>query len=376
MTALQAGIQHNYNVAISYYTQKRAMMENYYKEQMVTSIEALEQYINDIVQTFHDSIAQQVINNITYQESKAIVNKTLPDIEIPLPVYDILQKIASAKGKGYTKQGVGALIGNTFENYLVKALQGSNTDFSNAISGAASALANSVVDDLINNLQVSSTGNIKAYTATVKGLKNIRPDIGLNFSKEQLQGYNVELKGLLNLSNLDALKMESLQDHELLKNFLQSNAYGLSVKVWSSANNKEFSQSSILQNMINNQLITYSQYGHRTTWEGQYTMDFVNLQISKYLINIISPTNVAIVTGSGFTWMNDFLANKLFTMQVQLGTVNTSTRGPDGEGFPHIISSSILIKEFKNAEMRFDYKVRMSRRTGRIFMIQRKITTS
>ena len=376
MTALQVGMQHNYNVAISYYAQKRAMMEQYYEQHMSTSINALQEYITTIIEKFHEQIVKQVVDNITFQEGKAIVNKSLPNLEVVLPVQEILEKIANAKGHGYTKQGVGALIGNTFESYSTKALQGTNEEFKDAVSGAASQLADIVVDDLINNLNVVGTGNIKGRAATVKGVKNIRPDIGLNFSDEQLQGYNVELEGWLNLSNIDALKMEVLQDHELLKNFLQSNAYGLSVKVWSQANNKEFAQSSTLQEMINNQLITYSQYGNRTTWEGQYTMDFVNLQVSKYLINIISPTNVAIVTSSGFTWMNDFLANKLFTMQVQLGTINISHRGPDGEGFPQVISSSIMIKQFANAEMRFNYNVRMNKKTGRIFMVQRKITTS
>lgn len=380
MTVLQTNMAANYSLARSYYTAKRKQLEKLYESKMLSSLSDLEVYISQAVEEYHNKIIKQVYDHIDIKQGK-VVNVTLPDVSTSVDVISILEKIAAsvANGKMITRQNVGALLGNTFETFITEAL--STDEFIEAASGVAGELADRVVNTLASGLNVTHTGQIKAKSAVTAGIKNIRPDIGLGFSESQIQGAGVELENWLDIEDLTLSAQDALQSKNILKTFLESEAFGLSLKIWNAdnSNTKKFSDSSTLQAKINEELITINKHGNRTTWESFYTMDYVNYQVSKYLINIISPLNVAVVSGSGLIWMDDFLANRMFYMQVQIHFKDgTSTRGAGYEGFPEIISPGIFIRQVAkdNIQSLFDYNVGVMRKTGKIFMRNRKIISS
>lgn len=368
----QAQIQTNYNFAISYYAQKRKMITNLFQQKTNQSIQKLTEYIDKRASYYWENVVQQVFNYINLNGGKKeLYGKELPDLDLPLSTMNVLKRIVSSKNAN-----IPALLGNEFENFMYKSL--SLNDFGETASSVADNLAESIADDLANSLlSATYTGNIKARSAVVTGKKNIRPDIGLGFSEENKNGVGVELEGWLDISKFldDSYSIIQSNNGELLADFLRSNAFGLSLKIWQNANNQEFSQSVPLQQMINAQLFTFHpQYGFRTTWEGQYTMDFVNYQVSKYLINIINPLNVAMVTGSGFIWMDEFLSNKMLYMQVQLNSLKRSKRGPGGEGFPEVTGPGIFIRAAAKGVNVFNYTTRISS-IGKISMVKRRIKT-
>lgn len=375
MTFLQQGIEQNYSITKAYYTAKRQQLEEIYTSKMISTLSELESYIGEIVEEYQENISEQVYAHLNL-EGGAVTSVTLPDIEVPLAVTTILEKITKSlsSNKMITRQNVGALLGNEFEHFVTHALQ--VNEFTNVASGVASELADRVIETLAQGLNVTHTGQVQAVSAVTKGAKNIRPDIGLGFSREQMSGVGVELEQWLDVSDFVQTGIDSLKSQELIKNFLQSNSFGLSLKIWNAdnSNKKKFSDSVILQEKINNQLLTYSAYGNRTTWESLYAMDYINYQISRYLINIISPLNVAVVTGSGLIWMDDFLSTRIFYMDVQLNSKKKSTRGAGWEGFPEIISPGIFIRQVAKDKIQslYDYNVFVSK-TGRITMKNRKI---
>lgn len=365
----QAQIQQNYNLAIGYYKQRREMITELYLQKTQQSINNLVKYIDERATYYFNNVTQEVFNYINLVGGiKNIKGKTLSDLNFPVEVTKILQAVAAGHGNP------ASLLGNEFEQFLYESL--SLQDYGEVANSVANAQVDTIIDSLLNSFGATHTGNIKARSAVVSGKRNIRPDIGLGFSEENKQGSRVELEGWLDLSDyINATYEEMTSKHnEALKDFLQSSAMGLSLKVWKNPNNQEFSQSKPLMDMINRQLYTvHPQYGYRTTWEGQYAMDYINYQISKYLINIISPLNIAMVTGNGFMWMDEFLSNKIFFMTIQLNSIKKSIRGPGWEGFPEIASPNIYIRAAAKGVNIFNYSVRVSSKTGRISMTKRKI---
>lgn len=368
----QAQIQQNYNVAIGYYKQRHEFMQQLYEMKTGQAIENLTSYINERVEYYWTNVVQEVLKYVNDQGGrKEIKGKELPDLEFSLEAQSVLKQLATAGGLPTT------ILGNEFENFLYESL--SLKDLGDAANAVVAEASDTIVDNLLNSsLSASHTGSITAKSAVVTGKRAIRPDIGLGFSEKNLQGMGVELQGLLDLSEFTNALYEEMksQKNESLLDFLRQPAFGLSLKIWKNANNAEFSSSSPLQNMLNNQLYTYHALGYRTTWEGQYTIDYVNYQLSKYLINIISPLNVAMVTGAGFIWMDQFLENKMFFMHLQLNGIKKSSRGPQLEGFPEITDPGIYIRAAAQGINVFNYTIGHSKKTGKIWMKKRSINTN
>lgn len=369
----QAQIQQNYNIAIGYYKQRHELMQQLYEKQTMQSINQLTNYITNRADYYWSNVVQEVLNYVRDNGGRAgMRGQQLPDLNIPISAQNVLKQIATGGSLATVA------LGNEFEKFLYDSL--SLQEFGEAASGVATEYSDTIVDSLLSSgLQASHTGHITAKSATVKGKRSIRPDIGLGFSEDNLQGIGVELTGLLDLTEFTNALYEEMRskDNESLAEFLRQPAFGLSLKIWKNPNNAEFATSSILQNMLNKQFYTvHPAYGYRTTWEGQYAMDYTNYQLSKYLINIISPLNVAMVTGAGFIWMDEFLQNKLFFMHIQLNDVADSTRGPLAEGFPEITDPGIYIRAVAKGVNVFNYTISRSKKTGRIWMRQRAIKTN
>jgi hypothetical protein len=41
-----------------------------------------------------------------------------------------------------------------------------------------------------------------------------------------------------------------------------------------------------------------------------------NKIVSNYILDIVGPTNIALMTGSGFMWMDSFIGGSLFTIGI------------------------------------------------------------
>jgi len=84
--------------------------------------------------------------------------------------------------------------------------------------------------------------------------------------------------------------------------------------------------------------------GVRHGWERDYTNEYVAYFLSHNIFDIIGPTNIAMLTGGGVIWMDEFLASRIFYMRVQ---IERRLRG--NRIFPGITDPSIYIRNYNNA---------------------------
>lgn len=92
----------------------------------------------------------------------------------------------------------------------------------------------------------------------------------------------------------------------------------------------------------------------KRTWSANYAVNYPVYVLSKYLINIINPINVATITPVGLEWTTDMLAQYRFYMEVSWteptkpGKANEE-RGGGVEVYPSILNKTVLMRQIKSA---------------------------
>lgn len=377
MNEFQSRISSNYEVAKSYYQQRREALRKTFTRDMEDATDSLIKYINLKIDEYEEKVSKKVYSLLDHIDKNSWivpeqVKESLGNEYYDTSVENVLRFLSGGKTAIKSNQNVAAALGNEFENFLERALM------PEALEGQVS----SVITDSLNSMLsgFSGTGSMKSKGWTVTGEKNIRPDIGLNMATAYKDSDGVLRLPDSNLAvelqeefNLDDMLPEDITSNDILKAYLDSNSYGFSLKVWKSAQGKEFTQSKQLQAYINQKF----QEGRkrRKTWESTFTNEYVVWQISRLLINIVGPMNVGIMTGKEFIWMDDFLTRRMFFMDVQLQSLRKSSRGPGYEGFPELPSSSIKIRQLTNDSYVFSSFLRknMNQKIGRIAVRNRKL---
>lgn len=377
MADFQQRISSNYEVAKSYYRQRREALRRFFTQDMEDATDSLINYINEKIDEYEEVVSKKVYSLLEQVDKNAwvvpdTIKNDLSDIEYHTSVRNVLEFLSKGRNAMKSNQNVAAALGNEFEKFLEQALM------PEALEGKVSSIITDNLNSLLSGF--SGTGSMKSTGWTVTGEKNIRPDIGLNMAtayKDETgvlrlkdSGLAVELQEEFDLDNM---LPQDITSNDILQAYLESNAYGFSLKVWKNAQGKEFAQSKQLQTYINNKF----QEGRkrRKTWESTFTNEYVVWQISRLLINIIGPMNVGIMTGKEFIWMDDFITRRMFYMDVQLEALRKSTRGPGYEGYPTVPSSAIKIRQLSNDIHAFSSAMRKTKdaQVGSITVRNRKI---
>lgn len=378
MDEFQSRISSNYEVAKSYYQQRRDNLRKIFSRDMEDATDSLIKYINNKIDEYEEQVSKKVYSLLDHIDKNSWIvpeeiKKSLGNEYYETSVENVLKFLSGGKVAIKSNQNVAAALGNEFENFLERALM------PEALEGQVSSIITDSLNSMLSGF--SGTGSKTSKSWTVTGEKNIRPDIGLNMATAykdsdgvlRLPGSNLAVE-LQEEFYLDDMLPKDVTSNDILKAYLDSNSYGFSLKVWKSAQGKEFAQSKQLQAYINQKF----QEGRkrRKTWESTFTNEYVVWQISRLLINIIGPMNVGVMTGKEFIWMDDFLTRKIFFMDVQLQALRKSTRGPGYEGFPELPSSSIKIRQLTNDSYAFSSSLRknMNQKIGRISVRNRKLT--
>lgn len=258
-------------------------------------------------------------------------------------------------------------IGKKFEEYLAK--------FSVPTNGL-----NQKLDKLID-AKVAQLGNVFSTSALIKGAKQVRPDIGIfvagfTWDKDTATVTNgketekIELDTLVDITSMSQNSMIQDKDfrESVLAHWLEIGAFGVSAKIWNMnrSNKKEFTQSTVLQQMINDDFNS----SYPRTWGSNYARAYADYIVSKNLFNIIGPMNVYLVGGSSVTGFDDFLQSNLLYMNIDYvgapayGTKD-SARESGYEAHPQVISSKIAIQNLRNAEHKIQYySVRHKQKDG------------
>lgn len=373
-------ISNNYEVAKSYYRQRREALRRFFSQDMEDATDSLIEYINKKIDEYEEVVSKKVYSLLEQIDRNSWVipeniKNNINDLEYHTSVQNVLKALSGGKNVFKSNQNVAAALGNEFENFLEQAL------LPQALEGQVSSIITNQLNTLMSGF--SGTGSMKSTGWTVTGEKNIRPDLGLNMAlavKDEngvlrLPDSNLAVE-LQEMFDLNEMMPQDITSSDILKAYLESNSYGFSLKVWKNSQGKEFAQSKQLQNYINQKF----QEGRtrRKTWESTFTNEYVVWQISRLLINIIGPMNVGIMTGREFIWMDDFISRRMFFMDVQLEALRESKRGPGYEGYPLLPNSSIKIRQLTNDVHAFSSSVRKSqdKKIGVIAVRNRKIKKS
>lgn len=372
-------IQSNYASAKDYYSQRRQALEKAFTANMKNNTNAIISYIEEKTHEYEEKVAAMVRKSLDAVDKNTYTVKQnlqlAENLEYRTSIENVIAALSSFKSGTVSNRNIAAALGNEFENFLAQAL--SPEVLEAEIDGAVF----SAVGDMLSGF--SKTGSTKSRSWINAGVKDIRPDLGLNM---QMEIDDSNIARLVNATGPDGKKLavefqemfdldnflpENITSNEIIQSYLNSNAYGFSAKVWSagSMNGKEFSKSSTLQNYINSQFNKTRQANR--TWESNYTARFIIYQISKDLLNIIGPLNVALITGNSFIWMDEFLTKRMFYMDMQFESVREeSSRGEGKEGYPLVPNSSIKIRVLSNDFQQFTTRATKS---GTISIRNRRI---
>lgn len=232
------------------------------------------------------------------------------------------------------RKPVAAFLGDRFETYVTNVMQ----SFGKTMGVAGQQLADNLLTEYFKQ-----TGAMRSTGATVKDAQNIRPDIIVGNITYDIQnngapsqkvltgnGVAIELQGKVDLDSQTAID----QLKQLAEIYNTANLFGFSVKVWSDSNRKEFSSSSIIRNELQNIFFERDAKGSRHAWDKDYVTTFVLYHLSTWIVNIIGPTNIGLVTGKDFVSFSDWLKDKhVFYMNVQMKNVRAKDKT---KGLPQV----------------------------------------
>lgn len=129
---------------------------------------------------------------------------------------------------------------------------------------------------------------------------------------------------------------------------IEQNVYGFQLKTYKeNADDKRWQNSKVLADQITALMHDRSR---KRTWSANYAVNYPIYVLSKYLINIINPINVATITPSGLEYTTEMLAKYRFYMEVSWNEPTSPSpstgadRGGGDEVYPSIINKTVLMR--------------------------------
>lgn len=362
--------QSNYNIAMNHYKQRREMLQSLLQTNVEEgrdvfkelTLKAINTWWQQAVETHIKSIAQFDKNNIGKEWSlPQIENKAL---KLPQDVEDALyQAYCSNNWNNFA-----ANIGKAYESWLPQKVLGP------ILQEVLPMLQNNGITEV---LQVLNTGERESLSSMTTKKTWTRSDgiIGFDVTliddngilKHKASDLPIELQGDLIASTPEMLNTDPMQEKkrdEILKKYLTAtgaeSVFGYQVKRFQSLEkyDQKWSTSAVMADKLNQIYNQVDSHGFRHGWEKYYIEPYLVYFLSRYLMDIINPINVALITGANFYWIDQMLENHIFYMKVA-GTQRVKGRNTQNTGygakslwFPQIDNTKIYIsKKQDNLDM-------------------------
>ena len=353
LSNLVQSTQSNYSIAQNYYSQRRDAFRYFLWRNGVAASQIEEDISVNIEKIWNEKIFN-VVSGIYWagRKSGLSVEEMQKQIESRFNLSpEVMKHLLYAIKQGNPRTFYSGL-GFAFEQWLEEQGVG-------AIINRGQQFAEAHQTNLINTFV---SGALKSKASAVSGIKNIRSDILItshtttDFRSDDgvlktPTGLPMELQSTLTVDWNNAVPNpdEIMSDHSILEEFLKpglGDFYGLSAKSWSNSDGKEFMQSSVMQKMLNATFNQTDSEGQRHSWQPDYTMEYVVYFLSHRIFDIIGPTTVGLVSRQGFTWMDDFLSQHIFYMQVQLERFWKKKDGGLGRIYPQITNPGVYVRNY------------------------------
>ena len=313
---LDTRIDANYSFAQNYFEQKKKnsllMFAQQQQSEFNNFVNELTSVINETIKPIAEKIQKEVINKLNIDSKSFGTSYSLKNLSQRIDFSDDkeYQKLAdeinsylddSNKGKS---KSIYAIIGTHYETILLNSLK-------EKVKSLTEVTCQNLLLDFINS--INHTGSITGNSALRGNGLSIRPDWG-NFDKT-VDVKTIELQQSFNIETAQ-LNDESW----ILSSYLHNNKFGFSLKAWNTSDfsGKEITSASGMKDILNN---VYSQE-QKLAWNSFYVYRIMLLMISQHLLDLLGPTNIAIITkqsndnANNVYWMHDLLKQYWLTMHV------------------------------------------------------------
>lgn len=362
--------ERNYQAAMRYYEQKQAKFLQYAaaKAEMESEqvMQTLEDLMRQLIENEWSQLAQTAQRMVNIDDSGKYIFKPVRDrqnLRVPRALFDKLRN-------GVNNKNFWSEMGFYYEEWLEERL-GNLTNYK----------INEGFAELLKTFGMS--GDIKSDSSIRAKNREIRADlaggIGINVRTEinaqgkrstiaYASGTNVPVELQVAFDIQDNRLQGEITDNETLKQYLDTNLFGFSLKRWDQdlySTEKHITSASGLQRMVNSQ---FEQSGDRT-WNAVYAYRTMINIVSRFLIDILGPINIALITGTNFIWTSELLSDTLFYMHLYSRTsayVGFGQNRALQEIKPYIASSNVYIKRLIYGRMQalansqLDYQRRYS----------------
>lgn len=303
----EAQINRNYNVAINYYVAKKKQLLKYLKAQGLDQKKIINQELIEQFSKAFKKYQQDIINKIKAGIDNNEKNNKLSfkfeekTIDLDITYDDLIELNKINRGTKF-----GELFEKAFHNYF--------SDIFESDSGQ------------VNKFISAWTGKIVQEGFTFKKGQDIRADIVWgNQTKENIENTQMEISIELQES-LDKLYSKYGDDEkglsEAVNRKLKKAGYlsgdkviaGLSLKNYQY--NIAYTQSAKLKEQLNAEIENMEFTEHNEIY------NYMVCYLSHYLISIISPNVVGLVTTKGLQWMSDVLEDHYFIFHLRQNAHN------------------------------------------------------
>lgn len=321
----------NYRTAINYYKQKEAAFRRALAQ---GSEDIWSEYITELNKAAADfnkyvlERVSQIIErgNYTAQDQKA-------DGEYAVFIKDLFN--SRNRGKGGKAWINMAAAGFTFEEFMQRR----------CMSAAQAAKVKAYPEQMCQAVYSQWLSSHKEFAATT-GVKTYgRVDIA-----QSAHAITPDTRlELINFIDLEAKPPKGVtQGDFLLQSIAEQNVdqevFGFQLKTYQgSHNDKRWQNSAVLASMINDLM------NNGKTWSSNYAVNYPVYVLSKYIINIVSPTNVMTITPDRVEYISDMLSAYRFYMEVSWDLPGVpkdaeTERGGGDEIYPKILNKTVLLR--------------------------------
>lgn len=318
-------IQNNYNIAQTYYNQKKVQFKN---QLMKTYKATLDEFTVEIYKT-----AKSFKPNVIDQVAELLKNGTSLQNTLnqkPQNIYEISQQniISKVINSAHPWKTLRFKAGLEFEHFLADNIN---------------------ITDSQGNKILAHFGMVGNKSFTTTKASDTRSDLVTNIlgnikdSKVELE-YALDIEGLSKTYKKDENQIIS-KIFSIIQQENITDLFGFQVKTYENLNDNKWMTSEKFRNLINTEEFKVGEE-KRKTWSSNYAVLYPVYFLSKYIINILNPVNIAIIYSGGIMYTDDFLSKYRFYMEVTYEIKEeqrTNKRGGGYEVFPRIASNAILM---------------------------------
>lgn len=334
----------NYNIAQQYYRQRERQFKAMLANKCSKSLKNFIDYLTGIAENYIINIVPQVKNALANKTNLEAIKEKI-DSNFWVDFDELFKALVAEKNDRWQFE-----IGQEFEKYLSRHVGLSNDQ-----------------QKEVYNFVLQQVGLLRNEAFTTSSKSQTRTDLLVNQNRlinqdEKKSPEQLELTQelIINGENLQKELRNKYIEDDLKEIIKESNInldqFGFQVKTYPGLGGNLWSRSAPMQNRLTDELTKI--------WSRDYAILYTMYFLSKYIINIINPVNIAIIYGGNVEIMSSFLGHIRFYMDIQEKQLKNKNKYT-------VASSEIKMRQFYTQEKANQLKATTSINTKKNIVVAR-----